>query len=140
ASRLRQVTFHKEDGLYNVSWSPNGERLVFGSSQTGSEELYLTSPNAAQTEQLTQSEFKQVGAFAWSPNGSIIYAIAMSDSDITRNIYAISATDGTARKLTNFESQRSKFLTWATSDGERFYLVFNEQKSDIWVAELTEEE
>jgi Tol biopolymer transport system component/predicted Ser/Thr protein kinase len=140
ASRPRQVTFHKEDGLYDVSWSPNGERLVFGSSQTGSEELYLTSPNAAQTEQLTQSQFKQVGAFAWSPNGSIIYAIAVSDSDITRNIYAISATDGTARKLTNFESQRSKFLTWATSDGERFYLVFNEQKSDIWVAELTEEE
>ncbi len=140
ASRPRQVTFHKEDGLYDVSWSPNGERLVFGSSQTGSEELYLTSPNAAQTEQLTQSEFKQVGAFAWSPNGSTIYAIAKSDSDITGNIYAISATDGSARKLTNFESQRSKFLAWATSDGERFYLVFNEQKSDIWVAELTEEE
>jgi len=27
----------------------------------------------------------------------------------------------------------------STSDGERFYIVFNEQKSDIWVAELGQE-
>ncbi|RMG67448.1 MAG: hypothetical protein D6715_04725, partial [Calditrichaeota bacterium] len=140
SSGPRQLTFQKSKNAFPGAWDPEGSRLAFSSLQTGKEELYLVSSKGGQTEQLTESNFQTINPFAWSRDGETIYVLAVRESANTGNIYAVSTTDGAIKKITNFADDPSKYLAWVTSDGQRFYLVFNHQKSDIWVAELAEEQ
>jgi len=138
-SAPRQLTFQKSKELEAGTWSPQGNMIAFVSLQTGKEELYLIWIKTGKTKQLTANNFRNITPFAWARDGKTIYFFAVKGSETTGNIYAISTTDGAIRKLTDFPNDPSKFLNFVTSDGERFYLVFNEHKSDIWVAELAEE-
>lgn len=134
STSLQKLPFYQTKAARCYMWSPDGKKLVVTSRKTGKAELYLLSTNSSQMEQLTHGELGNSRPFAWSADGSTIYTRA------SNNIYAISATDGTSRRLTNFEFPRSKWFRRAASDGERFYLLIHEKKSDIWLAELAEEE
>ncbi len=41
-------------------------------------------------------------------------------------------------KLPDFNRDPTRTLVWATHDREQFYIVFNEEKSDLWIGELRE--
>lgn len=68
--RLRQLT----DGAWNDSapvWSPDGKRIAFLSSRSGSTQLHVMWADTRETLQLTRLE-RAPGGITWSPDGKEI--------------------------------------------------------------------
>ena len=101
-SNQTRLTFNRAfDG--NVSWSPDGSRLAFGSGRDGDQDIYVMNVDGGGLTRLTDSDRADIMP-AWSPDGSRI-AFA-SDRPVTAfgeafpglayDIYVMNA-DGTDR-------------------------------------------
>jgi Tol biopolymer transport system component len=110
---------------HSPQFSPDGEKIVFGSQRTGSEELWVCQRDGSQLVKLTNFDSYALGTPRWSPDGRWIAF------DSRGEIYVISATGGTPRNGTNapsFEGMPSwsRDGRWIYSDSDR------SGKRDIW--------
>lgn len=95
-------------------WSPDGNRIAFASTRTGSFQIFTMTPAGAGQQQLTTSAASNTDP-AWSPGRGAQLAYTSSTPDGTQNIYAISRAGGAARQITS--DGISKFPAWAP-DGQ----------------------
>jgi Tol biopolymer transport system component len=107
---------------YGVSWSPDGQWLVFGSKQDGTWQLYLMHPAGSNR---TRLESGGGNAPAWSPDGRTI--AFTSDRAGNDNIYVMDAGGGNVRRLTTGASHHDNAV-W-TPDGRR--LAFNSDRDGV---------
>ncbi|MHC4430011.1 MAG: TolB family protein, partial [Planctomycetota bacterium] len=107
----------------NVSWSPRGDRLAFGSSRDGDWELYAIGADGTGLERLTRHPAAD-RAPAWSSTDRWI--AFSSDRDGNREIYVM-AVDGTeVRRLT--EQPQSDYNPAWNPDGRT--IVFYREIAD----------
>lgn len=97
-SGLTNLTNHPaEDGESgfneerNFDWSPNGERIAFGSHRDGATEIYIM--NRDGSGQTRVSTTGRAGEPRWSPDGLHI-AFAVQEEDSFRYVYVV-GSDGT---------------------------------------------
>ena len=88
-------------------FSPDGQKIVFRSNRTGSQELYICDKAGGHLRQLT-SLHGEVGSARWSPDGKWIAFDGFNLSEIapprnaqTTNIYVVSADGGAPVRLTD---------------------------------------
>ena len=82
----------------SARFSPDGAKIVFVSSRTGSHNVWSANSDGSDAIQLTQFEGAVLGSPDWSPDGE---SIAFdSDRDGDQNVYVIPASGGDARRLT----------------------------------------
>lgn len=110
-----------QDTLKNsMSWSPNSKELAFTASDN---KLRKYNFDSKQTTDLTSSNYGNISAPVWSPDGKWI---AYSKSDETRNsdIYLLPSAGGEEHKVTfdSFSEVSPRF----SADGKKLYFVRNE--------------
>ncbi len=112
-------------------WSPDGRRIVFHSSRSGTADLYLMNADGSGVVQLTSGP-EQDAFPAWSPNGQqIAFGRDEPDPGFRPNVYVINV-DGTGlTQLTNdVPAERSPI--WSPN-GQRILYAKGGGRPDIWV-------
>jgi Tol biopolymer transport system component len=124
-SRLIASTQVDEEPQY----SPDGKKIVFTSSRSGSYEIWVCDGEGRNPVQLTSSNGPQLGSPRWSPDSHWI----AFDSPKAGNsdIYVISADGGPTRRLTSGPSNNVR-PSWSR-DGRWIYFGSNRGgPSQIW--------
>jgi Tol biopolymer transport system component len=109
------------------SFSPDGRKVAFMSDRSGSQEIWVTDPEAHTSVQLTHFRGPmETGAPSWSPDGSQIAF------DSNCQIFVISSDGGTPRRLTT--SYENCAPSWSR-DGNFIYFGSNRSgEFQVWRA------
>jgi Tol biopolymer transport system component/DNA-binding winged helix-turn-helix (wHTH) protein len=97
--------------------SPDGRRIVFRSSRSGSPEVWIADSDGADPRQLTHAGARGAGTPRWSPDGRFI--AYESRQEVNSAIWITDPDSGSSRKLT-FDRFEDHLPTWSR-DGQWVY-------------------
>ena len=86
---------------HGISWSPDGEQILFGTDRDGNREVYVMDSDGGNLRNLTNHPGADA-APAWSPDGLRIAFVSNRDSD-SREIYQMNVDGSNVVRLTTNE-------------------------------------
>lgn len=96
---IRQLTAFK--GMsYDPAWSPQGDKIAFVSTNSGSDEIYLVSIDGSIVQQLTSNSNLWDKHPSWSPDGSQLVFYSNREGD-RRQLWIMNADGSGQRNLSN---------------------------------------
>ena len=139
----REVALKDLGEIYNPSWSPDGERIVFSALKSGLSDLFVYSLATGQVEQLTADAYADLHP-AWSPDGR---TIALATDRFTSSIDALrfgalrigllDLQTGIIRPLLADPSKAKQVSPQWSPDGLAVYFVSDRDgTSNVYHAEL----
>jgi Tol biopolymer transport system component len=102
-----------------VEYSPDGRRVVFASTRSGTYEIWVCGADGSNSTQVTHMGAPMSGSPRWSPDGKTI--AFDSDAEGQPEIYAVSADGGPPRRLTDHPAWDA-VPTWSR-DGRWLYFT-----------------
>ena len=126
ASPIRIVAATQEDS--DPAFSPDGQRIAFASSRSGSSEIYVSGADGSNPSQLTSMKTGSTGSPAWSPDGKQIAFDSRAQGH--GDIFVINSEGGSPRRITNGPSD-SYVPSWS-QDGRWIYFTSDHSGSHIW--------
>ena len=111
---------------YAPAVSPDGTRLAFTSTRSGSHELWLAASDGSNPTKLTSFEGPWTGMPDWSPDGEELVFVARPEG--TANLYLVSAAGSPPRQLTSAPGDEIA-PSWSR-DGRSIY--FGSRRSGAW--------
>ena len=96
-------------------WSPDGQRLVFGSSRTGLAQLYLTTVGGGAEEMLTSGPLRKY-PLQWTRDGKYVLFRATNLNNSRDELWAI-AVDGDRKPFPVVQNAFSQFAGQISPDG-----------------------
>ncbi len=110
-------------------FSPDGKRVAFASSRTGSWEIWVSGPDGANPVQLTTFGDRQTGSPRWSADGKQIVFDARPEK--RSDIFVIDSEGGRPRRLTN--GPKDNVVPSFSHDGRWVYYSSNANGGwDLW--------
>ncbi len=120
------ISSSRDDNSQQIS--PDGERIVFVSKRTGTEELWLCRRDGSGAVQLTFMD-SPTGTPRWSPDGKWIAFDSRAEGNA--EIYVVSAEGGAVRNVTNNPSYDVR-PSWSR-DGRWIYFASSRGgQEDVW--------
>jgi len=110
-------------------FSPDGTRVAFESSRSGSEEVWVSDAGGERPVQLTSFGGPSVDGPAWSPDGRFLAFHSRAGG--SADIYVIGAEGGTPRRLTTEDSREG----WPSWSGDRRWVYFTSNRTgrnEVW--------
>jgi Tol biopolymer transport system component len=101
--------------------SPDGKRIVFVSTRSGSEEIWVCDADGSNPRQMTSMEGPLTANPRWSPDGGTI--LFDSRRERSSDLYLLSANGGLPRRLTNHPGYEGQ-ARWSR-DGKSIYFISN---------------
>lgn len=117
--------------------SPDGSKLVFSSTRSGSSELWLARSDCSDLKQLTNFNESTTGNPRWSPDGTrIVFDHRRSDRN---DVYVINADRTIPIRVTESDGHNS--MPFWSADGEWIYFTSNRTSpnrlNQIWKSRVT---
>jgi Tol biopolymer transport system component len=111
------------------SYSPDGRQVVFVSTRSGSEELWISNVDGARLRQVTSIGGPSCANPQWSPDGRTI--LFNSTREGSADLYLLSPDSGEVRRLTTHPAEEVQ-ARWSR-DGRWIYFGSNRSSGvDIW--------
>jgi Tol biopolymer transport system component/DNA-binding winged helix-turn-helix (wHTH) protein len=107
-------------------YSPDGQRVVFVSNRTGSEELWVTDGEGRQPKQITSFGGPTVGSPGWSPDGRQIAFDSTAGGG--PGIYVVGSEGGVAQRITS-AGVSSVRPSWSHKGS---WIYFGSNQSGVW--------
>lgn len=108
------------DRAYGADFSPNGERLSYLSSETGSPQVFIAGADGSAPQQATFFD-DQVGGAQWSPAGDVLAVSVAPGGGLNTQLYLASLDDGEPVPITAGGKVNNWLGEWS-EDGR--YLTF----------------
>jgi len=103
-------------------FAPDGRRVAFASTRSGSWEIWVSSPDGSNAVQLTNFGNRQTGSPHWSPDGKQLAFDARPEQH--SDIYVIDAAGGKPRPVTHSGNNDAVVPNWSR-DGRWIYYASN---------------
>lgn len=148
-----QLTEISPDG-FDARWSPDGSRIAFLRSQSGKNDLWVTSMTGGDAQSITGDGMffggytllpynrLQTQDYQWSPNGNELVFSALRSG--VSNIWSVSSDGGDEKQLTNNTDRDLLFLNPLYSpDGKTIVwsaMTIGSQPARLWSVWLLSEE
>jgi Tol biopolymer transport system component len=114
-------------------FSPDGQRVTFTSTRSGTWQIWVSDPDGAHSIQLTSLDGELTAVPRWSPDGQLI--TFASDAEGQIEIYVVPATGGRSRRLTN--NPAVDHVPSFSRDGKWIYFQSNRSgQFQIWKVPL----
>jgi Tol biopolymer transport system component/tRNA A-37 threonylcarbamoyl transferase component Bud32 len=114
---------------YHASYSPAGDQVVFESTRSGSQEIWVASADGSSPRQITSMGGPLTSNPSWSPDGRQILFDSMRQG--VRDLYAVNVQGGAPRPLTDVQDNASE-PSWSR-DGRWIYYNFRGSgQREIW--------
>jgi Tol biopolymer transport system component len=138
----RDIWRYKADGSHEVlitsslaevspQFSPNGEKIAFGSSRSGEAfEIWVANADGSHPVQLTNKIGRFQGSPRWSPDGRWI-TFDSQPPDGKQDIYVIDATGGRPRRL-DLGPYQNALPSWSRDGKWIYYLSDRTGRHEIW--------
>ena len=127
AAATRLISSTRDD--YNPQYSPDGKRIAFTSSRTGTYGIWLSDADGSNAAPLFVKEGAHSGTSRWSPDGRRI--AFDSNPEGQQDIYVISARGGNPIRLTTHPVD-DQVPSWS-QDGEWMYFhSLRSGRSQVW--------
>ena len=111
------------------SYSPDGKQVVFTSTRSGSEELYISGVDGTNLRQMTSMGGPNCAGAQWAPDGESI--LFNSTRDGTEDLYLLFPETGEVRRLTTDPAEELE-ANWSR-DGQSIYFGSNRSgRFEIW--------
>jgi Tol biopolymer transport system component len=111
------------------NFSPDGRRVAFTSTRSGSWEIWISDPDGGNAVKLTSMDANATGGPSWSPDGRWI--VFGSDQPGQFDLYVISASGGKPRRLTSHPAFDQSAIF--SRDGRWIYFTSNRTGNfQIW--------
>jgi Tol biopolymer transport system component/DNA-binding winged helix-turn-helix (wHTH) protein len=110
-------------------FSPDGKRIAFGSSRSGTEEIWVADADGSNAVQLTRFGGPATGSPRWSPDGRQIAFDAFREG--LGEIFVVPSAGGAAKQLTR-DHHRNSQPSWS-QDGQWIYFTsLRSGRPEIW--------
>ena len=111
------------------SYSPDGNHVVFTSTRSGSEELWISSVDGTNLRQMTSMDGPQCSGAQWAPDGQSI--LFTSTREGSSDLYLLFPRTGKIRRLTADPAQELE-ANWSR-DGQSIYFGSNRSgRFEVW--------
>ena len=125
--QFKFIASNREDS--EPEYSPGGDRIVFRSDRSGSQQLYICDSNGGKLRQVANLRARDLGSARWSPDGKwIAFDGMIGEGDPPRyngnaNVYIVSAAGGEPRRLTD-DAEDSIVPGWS---GDSHWVYFTRE-------------
>lgn len=119
-----------------VDWSPNGQQLAVSTYTTDSEpgpiELFTVEVSSGELKQLTKQNWYSIRSLAWARDGkSIFAAVGDKSSDLERQIWSVSAENGSMKRLL---ADSNSYTSLDVSANGLILAIQGQSLSNVWIA------
>jgi len=124
-ARIAASTFDEQTPDY----SPDGKRLAFASTRSGTEEIWVANADGSNPKQVTFTGGPQCSNPRWSPDGRLI--LFNSRREGSADLYLLDAATGELRRLTDHQDEELE-ARWSR-DGRMIYFGSNRTgRYEVW--------
>lgn len=116
--------FMDNTSIFGSSFSPDEEKVLFTSNESGIYNAYEVSVEGGEPRQLTKRE-ETTRALSYFPNDERIIMMSDKGGNELYHIY-VRQEDGDIKDITPYEKARSSFIGWA-HDRESFFFASNKR-------------
>jgi Tol biopolymer transport system component len=110
-------------------YSPDGKKIVFASSRSGTMEIFVANADGSNATQLTTMAASTTGYPRWSPDGGKI--VFNSRIEGQSAIYLLELTEGTVRRLTP-AGLRGRWPSWSRDGRSIYYSSDSTGRYELW--------
>jgi Tol biopolymer transport system component len=139
----KEIPLEELGEIYNPSWSPDGQRIVFSALKNGLSDLFLYTLTTGRIEQLTADVYADLHP-AWSPDGR---TIALSTDRFTSDIDALDfgalriglldLDTGIIRPLSSDDSKAKQVSPqWAPGGNAIYFVSDRSGVSNVYLVDL----
>jgi eukaryotic-like serine/threonine-protein kinase len=124
-----QLTFSNAADI-SPAWSPDGERIAFGSDEGGSPKVWTVDADGANRRQFAKTQLG--GGITWSPGHDILY-----EKMGNRNIHILDPETAEEKPLVQNESAGRLFTPKYSPDGKKVAVFWNRRSQrGLWIMSL----
>jgi DNA-binding winged helix-turn-helix (wHTH) protein/Tol biopolymer transport system component len=135
----REIVSRPDDlpfAIASPSWSPDGSIIaVAAATNTGGEsfELFLVSVTDGRIRPLTSLAWSYIASTVWLPDGSGLVMVAKQKGVLDYQLWHISYSDGTARRILSDLDTYGSALCFS-ADGQSLLAAQEQRINNVWVA------
>ena len=128
----KRLTHSADAREIHVNWSPDGEKLVYLSDDSGEYQIYIHTWATGETRQLTDDLNTWIFAPIWSPDSE-----KLAFSDKTQTLWVLDVDSGRTTKVDHSSQNDITDFTWAPDSSHLAYVKNNSASfASIWIYDM----